>query len=349
MTYRPRNRRLAAVAALAAALTLAAAAGDAFARAGKTTTSSGSRGTRTEMAPAPTATAPNTVSPNAAAPAGAATRPATNPAQPAAAMQPAQKPGFFSGGGFGGMLMGGLLGAGIAGLLFGGGFLDGLGSLAGMLGFLLQIAVIGFLVMLAVRFFRNRAQGGQQPAYAGMGGGASPAGGSANARDYAPAAGGLGGLGGLTGGAAGAAQQASAASHDDIGVVAADYQAFERILGQVQDAYAHADRPALARLVTAEMATHFSAELDDLAARGLVNRISGVRLLQGDLSEAWRESDAEYATVAMRFSLIDVTVEKATGRVVDGDPTQPAEATEIWTFRRSSGGGDWILSAIQHA
>ncbi len=34
------------------------------------------------------------------------------------------------------------------------------------------------------------------------------------------------------------------------------------------------------------------------------------------------------------------------GRVVEGDPNQPTEATEVWTFMRSRG-GPWLLSAIQ--
>lgn len=355
---RPRNRRIAFVAALATALTFTAAATDAFARAGKSSSSSiGSRGERTQSAPAPTQTAPNTVSPSQAAP----TRPAQQPgmAQPAAA----QSGGFFSRGGFGGMLMGGLIGAGIAGMLFGGGFLDGLGSLAGMLGFLLQVALIGFLVMLAVRFFKNRraAQQGQQPAYAGAGLGGQGMGGPLN-REQAPQSGGGlggGGLGGLMGGMGGGAQTAPAPTHtapthtapertDEIGIVGSDYEAFERLLAEVQDAYSRGDRAALARLATAEVAGHFTAELDDAAARGVVNSVTAVKLEQGDLSEAWREADAEYATVAIRFSMVDVTIEKATGKVVDGDPAARVEATEIWTFRRAPGGA-WALSAIQQA
>jgi hypothetical protein len=36
-----------------------------------------------------------------------------------------------------------------------------------------------------------------------------------------------------------------------------------------------------------------------------------VKLLQGDLAEAWREGDTDYATVAMKFALKDSTVESA--------------------------------------
>ena len=67
-----------------------------------------------------------------------------------------------------------------------------------------------------------------------------------------------------------------------------------------------------------------------------------MKLLQGDLAEAWREGDTDYATVAMRYALNDTYVDQS-GRVVEGGPD---EATEVWTFRRSHG-GKWLLSAIQ--
>jgi predicted lipid-binding transport protein (Tim44 family) len=93
------------------------------------------------------------------------------------------------------------------------------------------------------------------------------------------------------------------------------------------------------------MLSYFSEQLADNASRGVVNKISDVRLLQGDLAEAWREGDTDYATVAMRFGLVDRTIDRSTGRLVDGSES-PQEITELWTFRRS-GHGNWLLSAIQ--
>jgi predicted lipid-binding transport protein (Tim44 family) len=96
------------------------------------------------------------------------------------------------------------------------------------------------------------------------------------------------------------------------------------------------------------MLSYFAEDLAQNASRGVINRVSDVKLLQGDLAEAWREGGAEYATVAMRFSLIDQMIERASGRLLEGDPVRPTEATELWTFRRASG-GPWLLSAIQQA
>ena len=66
------------------------------------------------------------------------------------------------------------------------------------------------------------------------------------------------------------------------------------------------------------MLSYFSEDLATNASRGVVNRISDVKLLQGDLAEAWREGDTDYATVAMRYSLNDQMVDRDSGRVVEG-------------------------------
>ena len=99
------------------------------------------------------------------------------------------------------------------------------------------------------------------------------------------------------------------------------------------------------------MAGNFEQELDGNARQGVVNKLSDVRLLQGDLSEAWRENGADFATVAMKFSLVDVTIDTASDRVVSGNPAQPQVVTEVWTFTRPAAAPTdrWVLAAIQQA
>jgi predicted lipid-binding transport protein (Tim44 family) len=93
------------------------------------------------------------------------------------------------------------------------------------------------------------------------------------------------------------------------------------------------------------MVSYFSRDLADNNARGQVNRVSDVKLLQGDLAEAWRDGDTDYATVAMRYSLVDRMLDRASGQPVAGGEL-PSEATEVWTFARPRG-ANWELSAIQ--
>jgi len=93
------------------------------------------------------------------------------------------------------------------------------------------------------------------------------------------------------------------------------------------------------------MVSNFSRDLEDNKARNVINKVTETKLLQGDLAEAWREGDTDYATVAMRFSLVDKTLDRASGRLVDGGD-RPVEVTEVWTFLRPRG-SNWELSAIQ--
>jgi predicted lipid-binding transport protein (Tim44 family) len=302
---------------LAVAAVFAMLAGDADAR---PRGNFGSRGTRTYTAPAPTTTAPNAASP--------INRSMTQPgaASSTAARPPVTQPagGMFGRGLMGGLL-GGLLGAGLFGMLFGSGFLSGLGGFASMLGLLLQVGLIAGVGFLLFRWWQRRSQ--PQQAYAGV---------SNDTTSQRTALGGLGGFG-LGGNAAPATEPLETKRED--------FDAFERLLGEVQTAYGREDLSALRSHVTPEMLSYYAEELSENASRGVINEISDVKLLQGDLAEAWREGDKEYATVAMRYALRDRYVDRTTGRASDGND-QPQEATELWTFTRA-GGGNWLLSAVQ--
>ena len=112
-----------------------------------------------------------------------------------------------------------------------------------------------------------------------------------------------------------------------------------------QAAWSNEDVAKLHTLATPEMVSYFTKDLEQNKANNDVNKVSDVKLLQGDLSEAWREGETDYATVAMKISLVDKTLERGTNRVVDGSDT-PVEVTEVWTFARQRG-GNWEVSAIQ--
>ena len=221
----------------------------------------------------------------------------------------------------------GFLGAGLFGMLTGGGFLSGLAGFASILGLLLQVALIAGVGFLLFRWWQRRSQ--PQAALAGM---------PRDMMDQQPRSA-LGGFGGLGGGAA------AAPVSEPLEIKPDDFDSFERLLGEVQTAYGREDLAALRAHLTPEMLSYYAEELSENASRGVVNQISDVKLLQGDLSESWREGDKEYASVAMRYSLIDRYVDRATGRTSDGNDA-PQEATEVWTFTRAQG-GSWLVSAIQ--
>jgi predicted lipid-binding transport protein (Tim44 family) len=313
-------RPLFALFALAAVFTMVIADADARPR-----VSMGSRGSKTFSAPPSTATAPNAAAP--------INRTMTQPGSPGmaapGARPPVAQPGGFGRGLMGGLL-GGLLGAGLFGMLFGGGFLGGIGGLASIFGLLLQVGLVAIVGVLLFRWWQRRSQ--PQSAYAGM-----PHGADASQRS---ALGGLG-FGGFGGGGA------AAPATEALQITPDDFNTFERLLGEIQTAYGREDLAALRSHLTPEMLSYYAEELSENASRGVVNQLSDVKLLQGDLAEAWREGDKEYASVAMHYSLKDQYVDRATGKAADGN-SAPQEATEVWTFTRARG-GNWLLSAIQQA
>ena len=329
------TRRPTKMAAMAVAVSLAFAPALAMAKPGSGT-SSGSRGSKTFSAPPATQTAPGaaqpmqrSMTPNTPSAAQPGAAQAARPATPA----PQQQGGFF-GSALGKGLMAGLLGAGIFGLLSGSGLFSGLGSLTSILGLILQLGLIFLVVRFAISYFARKRDG--ELATATPNGQAAP---EPMQRDA---------FGGMFGGGAGVAA-APAAQTAELQIAAEDFNSFERKLADIQSAYGEENMDHLRRHVTPEMASYFAEDLADNARKGVLNKVSGAKLLQGDLSEAWRESDADYATVAMRFSVMDTLVDRVTGAYISGDRTEPSETTEIWTFTRRAGEGpeNWKLSAIQ--
>jgi predicted lipid-binding transport protein (Tim44 family) len=343
------SRRSRVMIALAAALVFAGSAAEA--RVGRGGGSFGSRGARTWSAPPSTNTAPGTAAPIQRSQVPNQGPNVNRPGMPAPNVAQPRRFGFGTG------LMAGLFGAGLLGMLMGNGFFGGLAGLGSVLGLLLQIGLVVLLVSFALKWFRRRQQ---QPSYAGPGQGYARSMPGADPRPSGGLGGGLGGLGaggaragglgGALGGLGGLGQgsQRRPGVRDEIGIGEQDFAAFERSLGEVQDAYSRGDVATLWTLATPEMAGYMQEELNENSERGVVNKVSNVRLLQGDLAEAWREGGTDYATVAMRYALTDAVVDKATGRVVEGDPTNSVEATEHWTFRRDQGGA-WKLSAVQQS
>jgi predicted lipid-binding transport protein (Tim44 family) len=193
-------------------------------------------------------------------------------------------------------------------------------------GILLELALIGLLIYFAIRLFRRRAASG------GWLGGSSGFG-------FAP----------RSAGAAAAPRRLERGR--DINLADADLNAFQAIHAGVQQAWSESDLAALRRLMTPEMLSYFSDELTRNASRSVQNLVSDVRLVKGELTESWEEGDLQYATALMRWRAIDYLVRLGRAPsdpdyLAGGDPREPAEAEEMWTFVRRRG-GDWLLSAIQ--
>jgi predicted lipid-binding transport protein (Tim44 family) len=312
----------------------------------------GSRGSRTYSAPSPTATSPGYAAPvqrSMTAPGtapGAATQPggayAPRPGMPGYAGGYGAGPfGGFRGGGFlGGLVAGGLIG-GLMGHGWGGGWGGYGGGGGGFLTIVIQLIVLFLIVSLVSRFFFRRRSPAfspfeaQQPAYGGAAGFGGPLGAQ-------------GGGGGFGAGPAAAPYVPTTGPAWEIPIEPQDQATFETLLKEVQDAFGREDYAALRERCTPEVMGYLAEELSDNATHGKKNEVTGTRLLQADVGEAWRENDTDYATAAMRYESIDLMRDRTSGAVLSGDPNTPSQTTELWTFARHIG-GPWKLSAIQEA
>jgi predicted lipid-binding transport protein (Tim44 family) len=310
----------------------------------------GSRGTRTFSAPPSTSTAPGAATGIQRSMTPNTQQNATTP-QSGFGQQTAQQPrrGLF--GGLAGGLLGGLALGGLFGMLMGHGF----GGAAGFLGMLLQLALIAGLAMFAMRWFARRQQTanpGGSPSNASRNGfGQTRSNYDAPSQNTSgfqiPKIGGFGG-GKSAGSAYNAAPRQAGPETDEIGITNRDLDQFQKMLAEVQSAYAAEDYTKLRSLTTPEAMSYLAEELGENATKGVKNEVQDVTLLQGDLAEAWRENGQDFATVAMRYSSIDFMRDRDTGAVAEGDPNKPTETVEVWTFVRKPA-NDWKVSAIQAA
>jgi len=317
MTLRPKTMRWAVGLALVT-LTVAVHAGDAFARAG----SGGSRGSRSYSTPArPSPASPATPS--------SPSRQVTSPTQP---MQPQPSRGWFGPvmGGLAGFALGGLLGS----MLFGHGFGGGFGGFG-----LLEMLLIGGGLFMLYRFMSARRVQQQQPAYAGAAGygGGYAGGGVTTEPAVVPEA-----PSDLDRGLAHIRQMD--ASFDPRAMA----DTARGLFAEVQRGVTARDMREVSGRLTSRMYTELTAQCDRLRAARRTNRVDQIDVRRAEATEAWQEAGQDYVTVYLAGTIVDYTVDDASGAVVEGERASQ-EFEEYWTFSRPVGPNAWKLSAIQTA
>ena len=321
-----KTRKVLAITSLVACLGLVLVSADAWARA----SGGGSRGSRSFSSPARPSSSPATPS--------SPSRSLSQPAPAPAPMSPQRS--FFGGlmGGSAGFALGGLLGS----LLFGG--LGGLGRGFGGIGFM-DILLIGGGIVLLVMFLRRRRAETPAPAYAGAGGSGSAygatepmGGGTATITPEMPAGEGdlARGLGHIR-------------SMDPAFDPAAMADTARRMFQGVQQAVTMRDIAWVREHLGNEIYAVLQDQCDRLRAAGQTNRVEKIDIRSADVTEAWQENGQDFVTVRLTGSMLDYTVDDASGNVVDGSRSTPTEVDEYWTFTRPVGPNRWKLSAIQTA
>jgi len=231
-------------------------------------------------------------------------------------------------GGLAGFALGGLLGS----LLFGG---AGQGFGIG----LLEIALIGVGIVMLMKFMRRRQVESPSPAYAGGG-----------------SFGNYGDRGGAT--SAAATMEAPAAPSDlerGLGHIRQMDSRFdpEMFLTVARNAFLEVQQGVAQRDVSwlRDRVGHatLQAQCDRLRAARQTNHVEQIRIQRAEVTEAWQESGRDFVTALITASLLDYTLDDATGAVVDGSRGTAQTVEEFWTFVRPVGSGPWQLTAIQNS
>lgn len=127
---------------------------------------------------------------------------------------------------------------------------------------------------------------------------------------------------------------------DEAGFLYGARMAFEMIVG----AFAAGDKQALRPLLSDDVFAAFAHAIDDRLAKGWTLETHLAKVEEPDLKQARLENRTAYVTVRFISHQINVTRD-AQGNVVDGDPNDTVEMTDIWTFARDTRNADpnWTL------
>lgn len=110
--------------------------------------------------------------------------------------------------------------------------------------------------------------------------------------------------------------------------------------------FADGDKRALKGLLSREVFENFESVIDDRMKRGEKVEASFVGIEKADIKSADLDKDEAQITVKFVSQMISATL-NSDGEVIDGDKTQVAEITDVWTFARpvKSRDPNWKLVA----
>jgi predicted lipid-binding transport protein (Tim44 family) len=124
--------------------------------------------------------------------------------------------------------------------------------------------------------------------------------------------------------------------------VAGAKQAYEMIV----TAFAHGDRNTLHKLLSDDVCRAFEHAIADREAKKLKTEFTFIGLKDTKITVATLKNKFADITVSFSAQFHSVTRDEA-GNVVEGDPKETREVTDVWTFARDTGTSDpnWTLVA----
>lgn len=145
--------------------------------------------------------------------------------------------------------------------------------------------------------------------------------------------------------------RAADAKFDAVDFVAGARIAFEMIL----NAFAQGDAKALRPLLSDQVYGNFAGAIEERNRNNQRLETTLVGILSADivgavLEKLPGEKTGDEARITVKFASQQISVTKdSEGRIVEGDPNEVANITDVWTFQRSVKARDpnWVLVATE--
>ncbi len=118
----------------------------------------------------------------------------------------------------------------------------------------------------------------------------------------------------------------------------------------IVNAFAEGNAKTLETLLSEEVFEGFAREIKAREERNELVDTDFIGINRADIVDAAAKGDDAHVTVKFRSQLITVIRDKK-GNIIDGDPKQVRDVTDIWTFARDMNAADpnWKLVATQAA
>ena len=114
----------------------------------------------------------------------------------------------------------------------------------------------------------------------------------------------------------------------------------------VLNAFAKGDAKALRPLLSDQVFENFNGAIEERNRNRQRLDTTLVGILSADIVDAEFAKDTNEARVSVKFVSQQISVTKdQEGRIIDGDPSEVANITDIWSFQRSVKARDpnWVL------
>jgi hypothetical protein len=106
---------------------------------------------------------------------------------------------------------------------------------------------------------------------------------------------------------------------------------------EMQEAWESQDWAPMRARMTNDLYNQMGRQLQELINRGLINRIDNIAVMNVALSHFYQDDQHDILTIRLSTRITDYTVERATGKVVSGDPNREKFMTYDWNMIRSRG------------